>query len=1055
MDEKPSLLTRWTGFFLNRYRVTILILVAILITGFWGVFNNQRQDFPPIKANYIFLQATYPGASAADIEQEVVIPIEQVVEGVEGIKSLRSSAGNNFAFISVEMEDVPQTEAATETISAELSKIGLPAEVETKVEILEPTGPSLALGIVGNNDQTTNDLLQYAADVKSRMLSASPDIKKIDVFPKNEFAVSITIDAEKMQAAGLSYELVKNAIQSLLVSLPGGQVEDADGLSQNIIINAPVRSLSDVENISFGPIALSDFAEITRNPAEDESITIGGYTKDEETFAKEAVYLLFYKQDDGDIIRMATSAEEVLNEIKVDKLLPDDVEVVMLYDTSPFIEDTISTLLSNGLLGLVLILVVLLFFINLRTAIVVALIIPLALLITLFVLPMLGYSLNILTLFSMILTLGILVDNAIVIAEGMVHEIEKGMNRYKASLTSIQKLGPAVTAATLTTIVVFIPFASIGGIMGEFMKYIPYTIIIMLLSSYFLAITITPLLGRWLLREQTYEERRQVKLKTWKKVLILPAVVHYGQNFIDLMSRVYRDNMRKVYAHTWAKWLVLIITAVFLFGSIGYFAPKLKFEQFPSNDSDTILVSLQFPTGTPHEDQKDVYLSTMNEVSQLPHFKTAFAYEGMLWATFVPPESRGDDITIHDINTELDGRIETITTSLDPEIKIVAEPAGYGPPEPDFEIIVEFMALDNDTLAAATADLEAYLNEQDGVVEVKSSSVEDLQPAVDVNLDPDKLNQRGVNALAAAGTVNAVFTKQTIGSLVVREDGVSDEVKLEFSKESTDSIDDLRDLIVPTLTGGVVRLDDVAGIEEVNRLVSISRMGSRRVATTNVSVSDDVDAAVFEQGIKDRYTEEKLRELGLQKDSLIFGGIYATFQEDYSNLQIVFILAMILVYLILVNQFNSYIQPGLILFAVPLALIGVFPGLLLVNSSLNMISGLGVIALVGIVVNDAIVLIATYNRYREEYPDETVSERLVRTGHTRFKPIFSTSITTIGGILPLTILDPFWTGLGVSIVAGLIFSTLGTLISIPVMYSVWKSLEQRMKRRYNIRDKNQ
>ncbi len=865
--------------------------------------------------------------------------------------------------------------------------------------------------------------------------------------PKNEFTVSIALDAARMRAAGLNYDLVKSSIQSQLVSLPGGQVTDDTGRSQAIIIKAPINTLDDIKNISFGPIKLSDISEINRHPSEDESITIGAFTKDDESFAKEAVYLLVYKQADGDIIRIVDATEQALKEIKDNGILPNDVDVVVLYDTSPFIEDTINTLLNNGLLGLILILVVLLFFINLRTSIVVAMIIPLALLITLFIFPALGYSLNILTLFSMILTLGILVDNAIVVAEGMVHEIEKGVKKLKASLISIQKLGPAVTAATLTTIVVFIPFASIGGIMGEFLKYIPYTIIIMLVSSYFLAVTITPLLGRWILSEQTYEERRRVKIKRWEKILILPAIVHYGQNFIDLISRGYRRCMRKIYARTWAKWTVVIVTAVFLVVSLGFFAPRLTFEQFPSNDSDTILVSLQFPTGIPYEEQKDVYVRTMEEISQLPHFKTAFAYEGMLWATFIPPEKRVDDLTIHDIDAELESRLDKVRGAVNHDIRIDAEPAGYGPPEPEYDIIVEFLASNNETLSLATADLITYLDNQDGILEVKNSMLEDMQPAVEVNLDPARLNQSGVNPLIAAGTVNAVFAEQSVGSLVVREDGVSDEVKLEFSEESTDDVNDLRQLFVPTLIGTLVNLEDVADIEEVEKPVNISRMNGRRVAAVDITVVNSADKAALEKSIRDWYTDEKQNELGLQKDSIIFGGIYATFQEDYSKLQIVFILAMILVYLILVNQFNSYIQPGLILFAVPLALIGVFPGLLLVKSSLNMISGLGIIALVGIVVNDAIVLISTYNRYCKDYPDETVAERLVRTGHTRFKPIFSTSITTIGGILPLTILDPFWAGLGISIIAGLVFSTIGTLVAIPVLFSAWKSIGDRLRRR--------
>lgn len=244
-----------------------------------------------------------------------------------------------------------------------------------------------------------------------------------------------------------------------------------------------------------------------------------------------------------------------------------------------------------------------------------------------------------------------------------------------------------------------------------------------------------------------------------------------------------------------------------------------------------------------------------------------------------------------------------------------------------------------------------------------------------------------------------------------------------------------------------MKLSDVSDITQVEKPNSIKRLENKRVATVSVELKENADQAALDAEIKDYLTEDKLVALGLEKDGVTYGGEFSAFESDYSSLQIVFLLAMLAVYLILVYQFNSYFQPALIMFAVPLALIGVFPGLLLIGSSLNMISGLGVIALVGIVVNDAIVFISTFNRYKEEHPDDNMYQRLVRTGYTRFKPIFSTSITTIGGILPLTLTDPFWTGLGTSVISGLIFSTIGTLIAIPVLYSIFCSVRYKFSRK--------
>ncbi|MFH0852824.1 MAG: efflux RND transporter permease subunit [bacterium] len=1036
-----TLLSKWSKFFMDRYRVTILIIIAILLGGFWGISNNQRQDFPAIPTNFIFVQAIYPGASSADVEREVVIPIEQAVNGIDGVGSIRSTAANNYAFLSIEMESVPKTLKAASEINEEITKTTLPDGVEADVQILEPVGPAVAYGLIGANGETTNDLLALVDKIKPRLESASNEIDYIEVVPENEFQVVIKLDGAKLAQVGLSFDIVKQTIQSQITSLPGGQVETADGKRQQINIQAPSQSLDKLKSIAFGPVTLNDLAEITRQPKDDESIHYGGFVKDGEAFSREAVYLMAYKKDDGDIIRIVDATDQAIEEIKADGLLPEGVDIVSLYDSSPYIEDQISSLVQNGYIGLILILIVLLFFINFRTSLVVALIIPLAFLVTLFILYIIGFSLNILTLFALILTLGILIDNAIVIAEGIVHEIDHGAKRYQAALTAIKKFGPAVTAATITTVIVFIPFASIGGIMGEFLKYIPYTIMIMLVVSYFLAITITPLFGRLIMREETKEQRAQKKLRSWEKALVLPAIVHYGQNSLNWIRSKYGKFMNSVINSGWKKLWVLIVVTLLLATSFSVFAPMLKFEQFPTNDGANIQVDLDFPTGTPFAVKKDVFVRVQNEALTLPYFQNFYVFGNQIYLTFVEPADRTDDTKIFDIEDEYKQRVAKVKEEIDPEIGIKIQAASYGPPESSSDIVVEFVSTDSEVLKKSADDLIAFLNDQENILEIENGLEELSQPSVRVALDQDKIQAGGVNSLAAAGTVNAVFAEQKIGSFVTREDGVSDELSLAFSDASTDSVDDLRGLIVPTLTGRTVQLSDIANVEEVELLIEVSRLNSKRVATVNVKLSEDAPdtaRAELDTAVKDYLNEDKLKELGLQSDGVVYGGLYASFQDDYSNLQIVFLLALIFVYLVLVNQFNSFMQPALILFTVPLAMIGVFPGLKIVGSSLNMISGLGVIALVGVVVNDAIVFIDSLNRYRRELPEATWREVIVRTGHSRFKPIFSTSITTIGGILPLTIIDPFWRGLGTAIISGLVFSTIGTLIAIPTLYAIFK-----------------
>lgn len=483
---------------------------------------------------------------------------------------------------------------------------------------------------------------------------------------------------------------------------------------------------------------------------------------------------------------------------------------------------------------------------------------------------------------------------------------------------------------------------------------------------------------------------------------------------------------------------------------MGYFLPKLQFEQFPSKDGSMLSVSYDFPVEMTFEDKKEIIKKVNNEIIELPYFQKFYNFQDVTQIEITDPAQRDDEITIFDIKENLEDKIAQIRNEIENEdVQIKVDDISYGPPASEYDIVAEFLSNDSEVLDKATSALSEYLDNEESVSKYENVLKEGLVKNIEIDFLEDKLGDLEVDPLIASGIVNATFSENNLGSIGDGNEKSSD-VVLGYNDDSKNSIDKIRDINIPSnktetiLTNPfvgatqvipvIVRLDDIADVKEVEKPQSIQRYKSQRVGTVNISVKEGFDVAEVENKIKEEFDEDKLKELGLESDGLTFGGQLAEFQSDYSNLQIIFLLAAIFVFLVLVFQFNSYSQPLLIMTTVPLALIGVFPGLYMIDPSINLVSGLGIIALVGIVVNDAIVFVDTMNRFSRENPKNTTADNLVKTGFTRLKPIFSTSITTIAGILPLTIVDPFWTGLGVAIIFGLIFSTAGTLIVVPVIY---------------------
>lgn len=1069
-DQNLNFFAKWAKFFIEKYKITIIFLITLGVLGIWGTYNNQRQDFPSITINYAFISAVYPGASPETIANEAIKPIERAIKDQPEIKSIRSSASPNFGMIIVELNtfDKEKIEKLNSDFSNIIDGLTLPEEVETQVSSeSSAAGPSLVY-VLSSDTLPFNDILDQAPRVKDYLEQASDEIKEVQLMPDADFEVRVVFDADKLKSRSLNVVTVKQIITSYLSVLPGGSVKDTGSKTKKqITIQNPTSSLEDIKNIPLptGGV-ITDIADVFRQPSTEDVIAMAGFLKDEKgTYDDETIYLMFIKQDDGDIINMKKDVDVALDKIYDEDVISDAYNIDLVLDSSKEVQLEIDSLLRNGIIGLIAIILVFMFFIDIRIGIVVGIIIPFAFLATLFVLNQIGFTLNVLTLFAMILTLGILVDNAIVIAEGVVHR----MNKYKeskaqAAIGAIHDLGPAVTSATATTIVVFIPAANMGGIMGEFMKYIPLTIIVMMFVSYFLAISITPLLSRWILKQETENERSKRQVSGWRKILILPYLVLMGQRFLNNVVKLYGKIMKDIYKSKFKKILVIAITILMLAGSLGIAASgKIPGSQFPITDSPRFAISTEFPPGTPFETQKDIMTDLFKESSQVPYFEGAYLYENIN-VIITEPTKRSKDkkTTVFTIVEDLDKKIQYIRDKAPQGSHITVDAQSYGPPSSGYDVILEVKDEDPVILKKAIEDIDAFVRAKgetdDYTIERISNELSDeLVPSVDITFKKDKLKEYGISPLTTSLIVNSVFSKSEIGKVSIRKDGVQDNIVLLFNNGSKGSIDKLKEMMIPTAAASaqpsapgsptapaLVRLDDIADVSLIDKAQSIHFIDSERSVSYSIDLDipkDNKSGAVqkFETELKDYLSPEKLDELGLGKESIGYGGFASEFQTDMSKLQFVFLIAILAVYLILVFQFGSYIQPVLILFAIPLAFIGVFPGLLLTKSSIDMISGLGIIALVGIVVNDAIVFVDYFNRQVKKHPEQSLAETLVYTGKVRFKPIFSTSVTTIAGILPLAIREPFWTGLGTAVVAGLIFSTAGNLIVLPILlYGVRK-----------------
>lgn len=1034
-------LAKFAKFFIKNYQVSLLFLVLLICGGLFSFNNLPRQGMPEIKIPYVLINTVYPGATAEQVEQEVTNKIENALGSVDGIKEVGSESAVSISSIFVEFDAATDLDQALDDLRREVDSIAdLPEDVETPmVSDIDAEGPDLVFNLVAQGVGNLNDY----ADIYKEELNKVEGVEKVDVWGGAQQEVFISLNLEEMNERGVSYDQVKLALQGADLNMPGGKLEQEDD-DLAIQILAENKTLDDLKDIVvayqpfIGETKLNDIAEVQKQNIQEEDVYRTAYRDGDEMVTSSTLAVLVYAKADHDVVEVVEAVKIRLGELDKEERFPKELQSIMIYDMGREVNMLLGDLFTNAWQGLLIILVVLFIFISFRSSIVAAFIIPLVLLTAFLSFTFVDLSLNFLTLYALILSLGIVIDNAIVIVEGVQRKIREGLNKTEAAIQAIQDLGPALIAATATTVLVFVPMMFISGITGQFIKYIPYTVVITLISSIIIAFSITPFLSKVILRKH-----QTVKGKKKKQAAKVTDKCILGFCFL----------VKKLLSNKYSIIAALVIVGLLIAGS-GITASKLKVEIWPAiDDAEYFQLTVKFPKNSSQDYKKEKIKSFTDEVVELydknskiqenvvSYSPFTFAFEGAISdsAVYLVNLVEKDDLTVK--NPEL---IEIFQEKLDDfegaEVKVGA--MEQGPPAAEYPVEIQITDQDLAILETSALEVAAYLEDLEGVKAVDNGVDGEKKPQVSIELDKEKIAEAGLVPFQVAALVANVYNPQDVGDFRDQENDKTLDIKLGFEREQ--SIDELKKLKI-----GTEELQNLAEIKEVDVLKSINHFDEKRFIELKASLEKDVQAVTINQQVEEHFNTEKLEAMDLDTDAITFRGDMESEEQAFDDFGMMMMISLLAIFALLAFQFKSFAQPFIIMLAIPLAIIGVFPALYLTNSPISFMVMLGFVVLMGIVVNNSIILIDRLNKLRKNTKME-LRDVIAEGINQRTRPIIATTLTTIAGILPLTLTEYYWQGMGTTIIAGLITSAIFVLIIVPIVYYLYIAIivkaKQKMKR---------
>ena len=1017
--------------------MTALVYVAVFVLGIFSLTSLPVDLFPDMGENNIMVFTVYPGASAADIENNVTKPLENSLNSVANLKNITSNSRENVSLITLEFEYGINIDEATNDVRDKLDMVKsvLPDEANTPYifKFSMDDIPILLLSV--KSDESTKALYKILDDRLASPLSRIGGVGTVSISGAPQREIQIYCDPQKLEAYNLTIEAIAAIIGSENRNMPLGSI-DIGSETYSMRVQGEFSDAMEMKDIVVGSfnnrnVYLRDIARVEDNVQE----------RAQEVYndGMQGAMIVIQKQTGSNSVQIVNKVKEALPQIEEN--LPSDVKIGIIMDTSESIQNTIGSLEEAILITLILVVVVVLIFLGRwRATFIVAIVIPVSLVASFLYLKITGNSLNIISLSSLSIAIGMVVDDAIVVLENITTHIERGSKPKSAAVYATNEVSVSIIASTLVIFAVFIPLTMVGGMAGLLFRQLGWIITIVIFVSLIASMTLTPMLSSIMLKNNPSRGK------------IFGAIYGPIDRFLNNLNNWYG----KLLGWALRKRAWVFIGAMLIFISSLFLLKVIPTDFFPTQDNAQLSVRIKLPIGTRMETSRAFALDLAEKFKEdYPELKTCNFSVGQPDEnnTFAMLSENGSHIISFNLRflkkTERKRSISEISDNLRKDLSQYTDIYNFnvssgmgGGMGGQTSVNIELYGYDFDIADKLAADISNKMKEVKGCSQVNISRSEYI-PELQVDFNREKLAEHGLNLTTASMFVRNRFNGAIASSY--REDGEEYDIRVRYSPEYREDIAAIENILIYNNQGVGVRVKDVGRVVERMTPPTIERKNRERIVTVACVVAADAALSDVVAGV-----EREMKKIEMPTEMTYhIGGAYEDQQESFADLILLMALIVLLVYIVMASQFESFTYPFIIMFAVLFGFTGVFVGLAVTGYSLGIMAMVGMLMLIGIVVKNGIVLIDFTILCRER--GMSIVDSVVTAGKSRLRPILMTTFTTVLGMIPLAVGKgegaEMWNSLGITVAWGLSISTLITLVLVPVIYSMFADFGVRRKAR--------
>ena len=1018
----------------NNPVTTALIFIAMAIFGVFSLIQISLDRFPKFDANVIMVMSSYPGASAEDIETNLTKVLENSLNGVSDLKDIISTSKENISLITLKFVEGVDIDVATNDVRDKLDMVNsvLPdgASLPLIFKFSADDMPIMIMAATAN--ESLHALEKILDDKVATPLARVSGVGTVSVAGAPQREIQVYCDPNKLEAYGLTVAGISSIIASENRNVPSGSI-DIGSNSYALRVEKEFTNADQMLDIVVGhfngkTIYLRDVARVVDGIEERyQEAYVNGIP---------GAQIIIQKQADANAVNVIRGVKKEMK--KIEKNLPSDIEIRTVMDSSDNILNTLNSLKETILVTfLIVMLVVYLFLGRWRATFIIVLAIPISLLASLMYLWATGNTLNIVSMSALSIAIGMVVDDAIVVLENISTHLERGAKPKEAAVHATQEVGISVIASTLTMLAVFMPLTMIKGMAGVMFKQLGWITSIIMIVSTIGALTLIPMLCSQFLR---------FKPKTGK---LHDLIFGNFNKFIDLISRGYARLISWCIGH---RMIVGILSIAVFAATVGILGPKIKTDFFPSSDQGRITLQLELPAGTGQDITRELAHEIHKKfVAQIPEIVNCSYSLGQADTdnAFASMQTNGTHVVSYNVNigsmedrersqAEIADVIRAILADYPEFKKVKVTEGGGGMGGGASTVDVEIYGYDFEVTDRVAKLIQEGMLAKGGCSQVLVSR-DEYTPEYQVDFDREKLAINGLNTTTAAAYFSAAMNGST--QSFYREDGDEYDIRVRYAPEFRTSIEDIENIIIYNNMGKGVKIKDLGTVVETLTPPSIQRKNRERMITVSGVVANGValsDAVAM--------ANEVIEQTDIPSELYVrVGGSFEDQQDMFADLILLLAMIIILVYIVMASQFESFMSPFVIMFSIPFAFVGVLMGLYVTGTPLGAMGMIGILILMGIVVKNGIVLIDYTILMRER--GHSVTEASTIAANSRLRPILMTTLTTVLGMIPMAVGQgegsEMWRSLGMVVAWGLSISTLVTLVIIPTLYAAMASWQER------------